>query len=443
MRLLAITGALVGLLSCTSPPAAVGPATHVYPALQPGDTDPSLGFEKPPVQEASSILPIQLREGPHHRVDETVRSDGFLRLYTIVSDYGTFHVVSDELLRQRLQEIDALAELTMLEENPDFQAAIETADSRPFIAKWNLVREPSPEVRGMPEGAWQEILHADHAEADDRGEQEHRALRTYLEFEATKRDIAAHLGVDPYSANPVLQRALNQAGLVVWAGDLDPGTMDAGSRAEKGVVHPFADEDARLAQLLGEDGPEDLRRLNRIELAVMGIPTPLAERALVHPWLTPRHRTIMLASLVALDGVKNRRAFVEAVLEAHNETDALIYQRVIEMLRAIHERVTPIARLGTDGRFVRAYTVDGRRITPVEVDYLVWTRPTMRFAEEGTAPEPDGSTPPRELWLSGVASPKALAELQRRGYQVVERAFEHLDDLEDAARHGAGGGGDQ
>ncbi len=126
----------------------------------------------------------------------------------------------------------------------------------------------------------------------------------------------------------------------------------------------------------------------------------------------------------------NRAALVEAALNARSETDALVYQRIGELLRGIHERVAPIERLATDGRFVRAYLAGGVRITPVEVDELFWTRPTARLVDAGAGPDPAGvALTRRELWLTGTASPRTRAELEARGFVLVENAFAHLDEL--------------
>jgi hypothetical protein len=96
------------------------------------------------------------------------------------------------------------------------------------------------------------------------------------------------------------------------------------------------------------------------------------------------------------------------------------------MLRLLHERESPVTRLASDGRLVRAYLEDGRRVTPVEVDYLLWTRPTARLVEAGAAPDASAPGVRRELWLTGTASPLALREIEARGITVVENAFARL-----------------
>ena len=47
-------------------------------------------------------------------------------------------------------------------------AALARAEERPFIARWNLAREPSETALGMPDEAWQELLAIDATARADR-----------------------------------------------------------------------------------------------------------------------------------------------------------------------------------------------------------------------------------------------------------------------------------
>lgn len=428
MKLRTLSLAACLALACAGPPADV--SRHTLPELAPGDADPAQGFEALPELRAAALLPPELLAGPHHRVRDEVGSDGFLHLYRVASDVGDFEIAGDESLRERVREIEAVAALRAVQDDV-FAAAVAKAEERPFIGRWKLASEPSDAALGMPEAAWQELLSADQTGREARSADAHAALRAYVRFESEKRELAARLGVDPHASNALLQRELNRVALAVFAGGFPRERVAPGAPPEKGVARPFIDEDQRLAMLLGRDSPEDLARWNRIELAALGVSPELAARTLAHPWLSSRHRTILISSLAALEGVANRAALVEAALNARSETDALVYQRIAELLRGIHERVAPIERLATDGRFVRAYLAGGVRITPLEVDELFWTRPTARLADAGAGPDPeDAALTRRELWLTGAASPRTRAELEARGFVLVEHAFAHLDRIE-------------
>ncbi len=412
-------------VACATAPDASG--RHTLPELAPDDRSPAPGYETPPRFRARQLLAAGLLEGPQHRVADEVDSDGFLHLFVVESDFGRFEVAGDAMLRQRIGEIGALAALRAAQGDPDFAVALARAEERPFIARWNLARAPSESPLGMPDEAWQELLAIDATARAERGDDAQSALRSYLRFERAKRALAARLEVDDHARNPVLQRELNRVALAVFAGGLPLERVAPPEGGPPPSHHPFADEDVELAASLSRDTPEDLRRLDRMQLALLGVSPELSARALDHAWLTPRHLTILLGSLVAMEGTVNRAALVEAAMNARSETDALVYQRVAEMLRAIHEHVARVERLDSDDRFVRATLPGGRRITPIEVDRLVWTRPLERLARAAVDPDSDESV---ELWLSGTASPRARTQLAALGFVVVERAFDRLGELE-------------
>src|SRR5262245_48227622 len=309
----ALTRALAALglaaCACATPPDLSG--RHTLPELQPGDTDPALGYEEPPRVMAREILPDALRVGPHHRVTDPVVSDGFLDVFVIKSDFGRFEVAGDAMLRQRVGEIDGIAALSDAQRNTAFAPALARAARRPFIARWNLARQPSTSALGMPEAAWQELLAIDAMARAERSDEAQGALDSYLRFERARRRLAARLDVDEHAQNPVLQRELNRVALAMFAGGFPLSGVPLSEGAPPSSHRPFA-ADARLASLLSDDSAEDLRRVDRIELAVLGLSPELSARVLAHPWLTPRHLTIIVASLVAMDGAANRIALVEA-----------------------------------------------------------------------------------------------------------------------------------
>ena len=202
-----------------------------------------------------------------------------------------------------------------------------------------------------------------------------------------------------------------------------------------GTRTPFAT--AREDELLLDFAPEDLRRLNRIELAVMGIPESLRQTFVAHPWYSPRQQSLLVAHLAALDLVENRAAFVEAATPASSEVDAIFYARTAELLRAYHEQVTPLSRLASFQGTVVGVTADRRVVAPLALDYAVWTRPAHAFANSlKRSSLSDGSEIAlREIWVTGSFSARARTKIESRGIEVTERALGRP-----AARDASGGG---
>jgi hypothetical protein len=317
----------------------------------------------------------------------------------------------------------------------EFASAAARGLESPFVATWNLIRHPVDTISGIPASAWEAIRRTSELARSERGALEESAFREFIGFESRKRELAHRLGVDPYSSNKVLQTQLNRFAWVSYAGEfpflLVPFQGDADSDEALAESAPTT-RDARLGELLRDYSPEDLRRLNRIELAVIGIPEPLAHDFLDHPWFSPRHETVFIESLTAVEP-QSSTACVEVALTAGSEFDAFFYQRGAELLRAYHEHRTPITRCvaiaaARPDRFVLAGVAeDGTLVVPELVDHLVWTRPAARLADDLAAGlPPELGIERRELLLSGTLSTKARAELESRGLLVTVNAFQSL-----------------
>ncbi len=395
--------------------------------LQEGDTSAARGFETPPVLRARDLLPPGLAKGRHHEVDETVATDGFRNVYTITSEFGSFEAHGDDMLRIRVHEIEALAALDEMSASREFTTAVGNALKSPFVATWNLITRPVDSITGLPVGAWNHLKRTAELAKGERGEFEDSAVREFIGFESKKREIAHRLGVDPYSSNKELQKRLNRFAWVSFVGDLPsmfvPFTGDEPSRDETAPAEPSD----RMREILLDYSPEDLRRLNRIEMAVMGIPEETREAFIRHSWFSPRHQTVLVESLAALDLVGGRADFIEVAMRASSENDALFYQRVAEMMRSYHETVAPFERVVAFRGAVAGYTSDRRLIVPLAIDYAVWTRPTAEFAQSLASAEfPDVEVEKTELLLSGRLSPKARTRIEQLGLIVTERAFDDL-----------------
>lgn len=303
---LALGALALGLAAVGSGCAKPAEVRSVLPTLEAADVDPEAGYEPLPALRASELLPPELVSGPHHQVREEVASDGFLHLYVIDSPFGTFEAAGDDLLRVRVHEIAALAELDRMQKREEFASALATGLKSPFVAAWNLITHPVDSVLGIQQGAWDAVKRTAEIGKRERGELEDSGLREFIGFEAKKRELAFQLGVDPYSSNRELQKQMNRFAWAAYLGGLpfalvpfqETGTPEP---AETEIVPARAGADLRLREILRHYAPEDLRRLNRIELAVMGAPAKLADGFLAHPWYSPRHGTILVESLVALD----------------------------------------------------------------------------------------------------------------------------------------------
>ena len=79
----------------------------------------ALAFEAPPTAPAEAVLGAEAT-GPNYRIDPDVRSDGLLRLFVLRTRYGAFDVDGEDLMRERIRELQALRKLQAMSSRTSF-----------------------------------------------------------------------------------------------------------------------------------------------------------------------------------------------------------------------------------------------------------------------------------------------------------------------------------
>src|ERR1700747_3879667 len=78
-------------------------------------------FEELPELKASEILKPEFLKGPHFVVRDPVPTGAGMNQFTIDSDFGVFEADGNEMLLQRLKEIDAIARLGGVSRTGEFK----------------------------------------------------------------------------------------------------------------------------------------------------------------------------------------------------------------------------------------------------------------------------------------------------------------------------------
>ncbi len=380
------------------------------------------GFEVRPVRRAVDLVTPDRLAGPYYEVGSEVLHDGRANVYSISSEFGDFEAIGDEQLDVRLREIEALAAMRATSKTATFAAAAGRALTSPFVASWNLVTHPVDSVLGVPVAAWNAINHTAQLATADRSEFEDSALVAVIGFEARKRSLAAELGVDPYSSNKALQKQLNRLAWAAYAGSLPTMFVPF-------VREAAADEagEERLAALLRTNSPAGLRRLNRIELAVMGVSGPMADAFIGHRWYSPRCATVLVASLAALDLTENRVAFIEAAITAESEADARMFAQTARLLQEYDEHGSGVGVILRADNHLMGYTDDQTLVLPLAADYVIWNSATADFVEVARQPLPDQRPVAKTALVAvGTVSELTRRKLEANGIEITERGLDHF-----------------
>lgn len=353
------------------------------------------GFEAADPGRASTLLPAELREGEHHRVQEQVRVDGLVPIYTVESEFGSFEARGEEGVRQRVAEIAALVKLR--EARAQAKGSTPAGQTGPYGTAWPGMGGPSAVPAPDPS----------------------RVRMRFADLDAMKRFVAYELSVDPYSDNEVLQEALQSHVWAVWNGGLSSPFLPAEEAEEE---EPPSE---RAAGLVRDYGPEDLERLNRLELAAMGVDAEIRERFLGHPGYTPGEAARLVDALAGLESTEDREAFIAAAAAAPSAQEARRFQRLAELMRRYQEQTGDLQRfVAVDGR-IAATTADGTLLVPVMADHATWNAPVAAFAESvARAAGRDPGVGRTRVLVSGTLSDRAREEMQGLGLDVTERALE-------------------
>lgn len=355
---------------------------------------PAAGFESEAGGTASELLAPELHEGPNHRVLEEVRVEGLVRVYTVESAFGRVEARGEEGVRQRIQEIAALVALREARSQP--KPGVKPGQAGPYGSAWPGMEGPKP------------------VEVPDPT----RVHVRFADLEAMKRAVAHELSIDPYSDNEALQQELQSHVWAAWNGGLnspfvpaEEPTEDAPSERASGLVRDYA--------------PEDLERLNRLELAAMGVDEEIRERFLEHSSYTPGEAARLVDALSELESTEDREAFIEAAAAAPSAQEARRFQQLAELMRRYHDETGDLQRfVAVDGR-IAATTTDGTLLVPVLADHATWNAPVAAFAESvARAAGRDSELGGARVLVSGTLSERARQEMQGLGIDVTERALE-------------------
>jgi hypothetical protein len=384
----------------------------------------SSDYENPPLLKASEYLPPKLFKSKYHTVDEKMDTFGFTNSYRINTEFFIMDIQGDDTLRKRVREAYALAAMEKMKKTKQFVKAAKSGAKAPFSFAKNLFTSPVDTVTGVPKGLWRYITRAGEMVVGNREEVEDSVGKELLGFSAAKRKLAYQLGVDVYSTNSTLQSELNS---IAWASF--SGGFVVGLAMTPVKILSLVKTSARMNKVLRDNAPEDLRKLNRKKLQRIVSKEILIKKFLKHPNYSPRHETILVDALYAMQGTRNIDKFIYRANTAESFEDAFLFQRIAELLSEYHANVSPIKKIviGPTRGLPMAVTKDNKLIMALLADYGVWSRPAAEWIRE-LAKANHRVDPNRkiELWITGTLSILAKGEIESLGISVKEKAFDRF-----------------
>jgi hypothetical protein len=397
-------------------------------------------FEDADNLRAKDVLPKDLRKGAHHTVEKQVRSDGYLNYYTIDSDYGQFEAISTSMLKTRVGEINALAELDDLSKTEVFIKAAADAGVGQLKTLKQFATKPVETVVGIPSGvgrmfkrygrqagdavdATQEFVAGDDEDESTEGEDAvdgdddsttDKAVgltESFLGVSSAQRAWAQKLGTDPYSTNKVLQAAIKE---VAWAERL--GRFGMGFAGVPQI--PGADIIGDVNEAVWSKDPYELQDLNRGRLVATGADEELIESYLENPRMSPSQQTLLTAAISEIGEASGRDGILRQALNAETEAEANFLIKSVTMLAWYHLNQKPVTSVLTYAAVPAGVTDDGTTALVFAVDHVYWTEAIAALAAGHASRTGADDTGASEVWLLGSASKRASKAMKELGFVV-------------------------
>ncbi|MCM2255213.1 MAG: hypothetical protein NDJ94_06035 [Vicinamibacteria bacterium] len=395
--------------------------------------------EAPPKVTAAGLLG-PLAQGAGYRVADPVDASGWLYRFDFRTDYGDVVVDGLSMLDVRLGELEALKQLDQVSRAEVFARAAGGAVVDVGRSVAAAVKDPAATASGVGAGLKRfgvnlgrkakrvaddvkdaatttEEERAAAVENPDTRSSEEKAgdvagsvANSVLGVNKAARRWAQKLGVDPYTTNPVLARAL-----------LAFARVDVAGTIAARIVVPIpaiAGTTAGVGNLVWGKDPEALLKLNEARAAELKV-APAVAHAL---WRNEAFSlTLQTRLIAALHAVKPDSAgsFVESAVEADSEAAARFFVESAEMMQRLDEDL-PVAAVLPDTRALVVRS-GGTALVLLPVDHVRWTDAFAAQAREvAQRSRAELRTSRVELRVSGTVSALARKQLGALGYVVRE-----------------------
>ena len=231
--------------------------------------------------------------GPDFKVEPEATTDGLGSTYTLTSRFGTWTARGRMQVAMRIREIQALAQLEEVSKSEVFKDAVKSSVTAPLELVQAVATEPVETLKGIPEGVgrWMkktsfqvkegyhdakelragetdasaEAAAAEKASLTEKGKVEAKKYTLdYLKITGAELAWYAKLGVDPYTDNETLRKAVTSVARV-------QGLTSFGMKFVGMPSIPGAREARKTMDLVWKTDPWELRLANRKKLLAAGL----------------------------------------------------------------------------------------------------------------------------------------------------------------------------
>jgi hypothetical protein len=401
------------------------------------------GYETPPALSPADVLPASLIEGTDFDVAAPLQSDGLMYPFVVDTPYGQFTAYGRAALELRIREVAALSELHRTSPVAVVAGSVTRGIGSQVGTAVTVVTHPVATVTGIPKG----IAHLFHGFVDEgketvaevnkattagggskdaptagaaaaKGETaaKHYATR-YFGLSGAERHWYEKLGVDPYTDNEVLRRAIHRTAKLDAAAGFGMRFVGIPSIPGIGDIHEVMDA-------IYKEDPATIRARNRATLLTYGLSAAEIDRWQDVLVMSPTRQVLLMQFAAQLAGVDGRSELFRHAIGLSSDGEARVYLRSVGLLVLAH-REQPLAAILPGVRLPAAQRADGSVVVAGAFDSVYWTADVAAAEASLRTALPEGM-PGHELVLAGSASARVREELASRGWRVREAALPDL-----------------
>ena len=379
-------------------------------------------FETPIVFSAKDVLPAEMMESESYRIDDEVRNDGFMNMYTVESEFGSWEISSTALLGIRLGEIVAMEKMREIDDDTSTNDAVKEDVDEVKEGFSNLIDDPGGTLKGAASGVGKMFKLTGEAwkSRHTRDENQLTALgKTVSGYDKAKRQYAGQFGVDPYSSNAALHEELDRLARAATKGSVIGIAVKVLIPGGLGMVISATNLSRALNELLVTKTEVELRIINREKLLAMGVDAGLTERFLDDGRSSASYKTYLVGALESMNDVKGREHYVAYAIAPPSEDVALYRTSSALMYAWYHKNVEKMDRFARVGALSVGVNKLNQLVIQAPLDHLLWTEPLGTIiASIDEAVSASETIKGKQVWLTGTVSDRSKSELENRGWKV-------------------------
>lgn len=282
------------------------------------------------------------------------------------------------MLKVRLGELQALAALSHMNESEVYLGAAAKAGIAPLQFAGNLILNPIGTIGQTLSGVGTAFTRAAQAGEDPGSARDRYIGDSALGVSSAKRQIAARLGVDPFTDFKPLADKLDEIARVTVAGSFTISAAFMAIPGGAGMAVSASRSAHDIGQLIADKTPVEVRKINSAKLAEMGVQNSIANAFLNNRTFTPLDHTVIVDALAKMRGVKNRHLFLQRASDIVGRDMVFFLRKRAELIAEYHNSVEPFTEFVSASGVPMSVTRSRRVVIILPLDGLSWTETTQR-----------------------------------------------------------------